>query len=74
MVKIAEGGAAEMKKTDENEYGAPEAKQGGLQIIARIVCLLLAFAIWLYVVDNDSDDYEKTLSLSRSKARRRLRK
>ena len=52
-----------MKKTDENEYGAPEAKQGGLQIIARIVCLLLAFAIWLYVVDNDSDDYEKTFTL-----------
>lgn len=52
-----------MKKTDENEYGAPEAKRGGLQIIARIVCLLLAFAIWLYVVDNDSDDYEKTFTL-----------
>ena len=52
-----------MKKTDGNEYGAPEAKRGGLQIIARIVCLLLAFVIWLYVVDNDSNDYEKTFTL-----------
>lgn len=40
-----------------------EVRHGGLQIIARIVCLILAFSIWLYVIDNDSDDYEKTFTL-----------
>lgn len=58
-----------MKKTDENDYTVYDASdsgargRGGFQIIARIVCLVLAFAIWLYVVDNDSDDYEKTFTL-----------
>lgn len=58
-----------MKNTNDNDYSVYEStgdstrERGGLQIIARIVCLLLAFAIWLYVVDNDSDDYEKTFTL-----------
>ena len=61
------------KRSAENEYSEYDAadqysetgrdSRGGLQIIARIVCLLLAFAIWLYVIDNDSDDYEKTFTL-----------
>ncbi len=61
------------KKLDENDYSefdasdayaaAPEGRRRGLQIIARIVCLLLAFVIWLYVIDNDSEDYEKTFTL-----------
>lgn len=58
-----------MKRSNENEYTEYNASdetvenRGGLQIFARIVCLLLAFVIWLYVVDNDSDDYEKTFTL-----------
>lgn len=58
-----------MKRSNENEYteydasGEQTESRGGLQIFARIVCLLLAFVIWLYVVDNDSEDYEKTFTL-----------
>lgn len=45
------------------ETNTDSGRRGGLQLIARIVCFLLAFAIWLYVVDNDADDYEKTFTL-----------
>ena len=59
--------------SDEYENGTPEVpeeeqaetkpEKKSLMLAARIICVMLAVFIWLYVVNITSDNYEKTFTL-----------
>ena len=52
----------DIDRAENCEYTDPVDKKR-LMIIPRIICLIAALLIWVYVVNNSKEDYEKTFSL-----------
>lgn len=46
-----------------NDAAASEGGKKRLLIIPRIICLLIAFVIWVYVVNITAENYEKTFTM-----------
>ena len=52
----------DIDRAENGEFVEPVEKKR-LMIIPRIICLVAALLIWVYVVNNSKEDYEKTFSL-----------